>query len=626
MLVLLLICGAILFFTQLCFVLIMRKRLPPTMVLGICIVSVSVSAFFPLRYVLTHSLIMEPVSVTALGEKNDASLGTEVTIRYFDTNYTARKLDNPVQGQWAWWNGTYKWSEAWEEQGLHPTDTVVMDIPVGNDRSVTFSTGPSCGKAEVSCLDKVKQVDLFSEAEGVKTVKLPNSQRSIYIKARFQRAAVFAGVEIAVLLLVTAAAVCMNRKTNWRVLLKWKYEALVFLLSLMNLFFMGWYPRTFDYPISYYFMPYEGGFNSRGVTGALTMLLGGPYVSQKGLASFVFWLLAATYLFGSILIVRLAKKEADWRMGVFWVLLYLLTPFPFLQIYDDARPDIYLILLFVTGVILINKNRLLQLMPVLCVAMLLFNETSCMFFVATLLALLLYCFVKEREAGYGISFVSSAAFTCFTALRIMGVDKSGLIPVDSYYAHMRLHTDVTLNSAAFAAEYKDTNYLFMDFAAAMGNQQNTNYQLLINTILFFIMVIPFAVLLAMLWKAVYKRMMAQYAGEKASVRYTNMFLFAILLLSSCGGLACMLIAYDYLRFTEFIMIAAMACMFTLIHKEKLTVQVSDLYLFTPPKREFPAAPFAILLYMNVWGTIDVWPRNTVILENIAQVLRDFFGL
>lgn len=175
MLYLILLCGFLLLFSLFCFVLIMRKRLPPQMLLGICIVSFVISAFFPMRYVLCNPLIMEQVSITALREKNEASFGTDVAIQYIDSNYGERRLKNPVEGEWAWWNGTYKWSEAWEQQGLHPTDTIVMEVPVGYERSITFANGPGYGKAEITCLGKSQTVDLYSEQEGSCLVQLPTS-------------------------------------------------------------------------------------------------------------------------------------------------------------------------------------------------------------------------------------------------------------------------------------------------------------------------------------------------------------------------------------------------------------------------------------------------------------------
>ena len=617
MLFLMLLCGAILFFILCCYALIMRKRLSHPLLLGICIVSFSVSLLIPYRYVLCNSFLKEQISITALREKSDASFGTDVAIQFIESNFTDRSIDNPAEGKWAWWNGTYAWSEEWEKQGLHTTDTIVMEVPVGYDRYITFSTGPICGKAEIACLGD-------SELGGLLRIPLPASFHDVYEKDMLLRGAALAVAEIFILLAVTLIAVFLNRKTNWRVLLKWKYEALVFLLSLVNIVMMEWYPRVVEYPITYYFMPYESGFNSRGFTGEIALLLGGPYLNQKELALFIFWLLILTYLFASILIVRLAKRESDWWMGVFWVLFYLMTPFSFLQIFDDARPDIYLIILFVAGAILINKNRFVQLVPVICVTMLLINETSSVFFAAPLLAMLLYCFYKERDIGYLISFISSAAFTCITTLGILRLDKGKLLSVDSFFAHMSMHTNIQLNYIPFLAEHKDSSFVINDFAYEMGNQSFPNHELLVNSILYFILLIPFVILLAIIWKAVYKKLIISYEDKRTLLCVK--LLYWILLLSSCGGVICMLMAYDYLRFTEFIMIAMLANIFTMTRKENLALRINDLYLFTPPKQNVPMVPFAIILYMGFWGVINVWPRDTLLLLHLEEILRDFFGV
>lgn len=629
MLFLMLLCAFILIFILLCFALITRKQLSHSMLLGICLASFVISMLFPFRYVLSNSFIKEETAVTALHQKNDASFGTDVTIKYIDSNYNKRELNNPSQGKWAWFNGEYKWSEEWEKQGLHPTDTIFMEVPVGNNRSIAFATGPNCGKTLVACLDVSQEVDLYSEGEGILSVALPDSQRGAIVKEGLLRVIALAGTELLIILAVTLLTVFINKKTNWRNLLKWKYEALVFILSFLNIILMGWYPNIieYQYQTSYYFMPYESGFNSRGLTGTLTLLLGGPYIRQSELSKFIIIILTLTYLFASILIVKQAKMESDWRMGVFWVLLYLLTPLTFIQIHDDARPDVFVIILFILGVILINKKRFLQLIPVFCVVMILINETSCAFFVAPLLALLLYSFLKERDANYLISLVSGAGFSCVTFLKILRLDKSKLMPLDYYFSHMARHTDVALNISAFSAERKDSEYLLKDFALAMGNQYelHPHYELLITTILYFVLIIPFVILFVILWKAVYRKLMIRYAQGSTSLLLIR-FQFWILVLSSCGGLACMLMAYDYIRFTEFIMIAALAIIFTLIRKEELVLQIDDLYLFTPPKKYVPITPFVILIYMKFWGTVDVWPRDTEFLARFAEVLRGFFGV
>lgn len=628
------ICGFWLLLILFVFAVIMRKRLSRQMLLGICIASFAVSVFFPMRYVLCNPILKESVSVTTLKEKNDASQAWDVIVDYIDTNYSERKIENPIEGKWAWWDGDYVWFDAWESMGVEPTDTVVFELPVGNERAVVFKTTPRSGMAEISCMGITRQVDLFSEEWENLSVKLPPSENGVYRKDILLRGLAFAGLSVLTLLTVAAAAIVLNRMINWRSLLKWKYEALVFFVSLINVVLLGRYPDVYGYSVTYYFLPYERGFGSRGLTGTLTSLLVGPYVGLKGLKAYILGILILLYFFGSILIVKLAKKESDWRMGVFWMAFYLMTPFTFMQIYDDARPDIYLIILFVIGVISIYRKRFIQLIPALCVVMILFNETSSLFFVAPLLALLLYCAVTERDAGYFISFFSSAAFTCVTTLGILRLDAEKLVPIGSFFAHMAMHTDAPLDYNAFKAEYKTSNSLVNDFANWMGNQYFANHELLIESILFFILVIPFVILLAILWKAVYyallenevfKAMTNQSGSGCASVRLKK-FLFWIMLLSSCGSVVCMLMAFDYLRFTMFIMVAATAIMFVVIRKEKLTLQIGDLYLFKPPKREIPILPFAILIYMDSWGMVAMWGPYTVLLEKLAQILRDFAGI
>lgn len=430
---------------------------------------------------------------------------------------------------------------------------------------------------------------------------------------------------ILIIAAVTIVAVFLDKKEKLRTLSKWKYEAFVFFVSWMSVVLMSRYPGVYAYSLTYYFMPYERGFGSRGLLGALTAIIGGEYITQKDLINYVFVLLTFAYLFFSVLIVRLAKKESDWWMGVFWVALYLLSPLTFLEIYDDARPDLYLIIIFIISVILINKKRCVPLIPALCVVMLLLNETSSVFFVAPLLALLLYCYYREKDPSYLFAFISSAAFTCVVTL--VAMHRGELMPIDRFFAHMTLHTDSAMDFNAFRAEYGDFASNLRDYAYWFGIQipYFKNHEMIVTSILYFILIIPFVILFAILWKALYKKLIAQHIGEGTSLLVIK-FLYWIMLLSSCGAVICMLAAWDYLRFSLFIMIAALAIMFTLIHKEKLTLRISDLYLFTPPKRGFPILPFAILLYMGSWGTLAAWGPDTPILINLANVLRGFFNI
>lgn len=633
MIYLMLLCGFILLFCLFCFVVIMRKRMSRQMLLGICIFTFVISALFPMRYVLCNPFFKEQVSITALREKNEASLGTDIVIQYIDSNFSERKLENPVEGKWAWLNGNYRWSEAWEQQGLQPTDTIVMEAPVGYERSITFANGPGYGKAEITCLGKSQTVDLYSEQEGTYLVRLPASSHDDYDK--LLRAAAF-GAAVILLITVTAmVTVFINRKTNWRVLLKWKYEALVFLISLLNIVLVGRYPNAYAYSLTYYFLPYERGFGSRGLLGTLTSILGGSYVSYKGLTGYILMALALAYLFFSILVVRQAKKEPDKWTGVFWILLYLLTPLTFMDAFDDTR-DLYLIILFLIGVMIINKNRFVQLIPAICVFMILLNETSSVFFVAPLLALLLYFFVKEKDKGYLFSFLSSAVFTCVITLGIMFLDKEKLIPIENYFTHMSMHTDAALDYNAFRAEYRTSNETIKDYAFWMGSQipYFHNHELMITSILYFVLIIPFIILFAILWKAIYFALLEnalckKTAGQHES-RVTPLLLtklsYWIMLLSSCGGVICMLMAWDYLRFTKLIMIAMLASMFTLINKEKITLSIRNMYLFSPPKRGYPLLPFSILLYMNSWGVVACWGPDTQLLIDLTHILRDFMHI
>ena len=242
MIFLMLSCGFLLLFSLFCFVIFLRRRLSRPLLLGICIITFAVSVPFPMRFVLCNPILKEQVSVTALRERNDASIAFDIIIHYIDTNYSEREIKNPVEGKWAWWGGAYIWSEPWEQEGVNPTDTIVLEIPVGSERSIVFSSGPRCGKAEISCMGISQRVDLFSEEEVYYPVQLPSSNFDDCVKDILLRALAFEGMVILIIIMITIVAVFLNKKTNWKKLLRWKYEFLVFLLSLINMVLVGRYP------------------------------------------------------------------------------------------------------------------------------------------------------------------------------------------------------------------------------------------------------------------------------------------------------------------------------------------------------------------------------------------------
>lgn len=86
MLFLMLFCGLFLLISLGCFAVVMRKRLSRQMIMGICIVSFAISALFPMRYILCNPILKDQVTITALRERNDASLALDVIIHYIDSN------------------------------------------------------------------------------------------------------------------------------------------------------------------------------------------------------------------------------------------------------------------------------------------------------------------------------------------------------------------------------------------------------------------------------------------------------------------------------------------------------------------------------------------------------------
>jgi len=53
--------------------------------------------------------IMDNVTITALGEKNEASNSEEIWLCDFLINGQKFQVDKPIDGKWFWANGVYMW-------------------------------------------------------------------------------------------------------------------------------------------------------------------------------------------------------------------------------------------------------------------------------------------------------------------------------------------------------------------------------------------------------------------------------------------------------------------------------------------------------------------------------------
>lgn len=106
----------------------------------------------------------ERVKITAIQQKNEASLGTQVHIFGYSIDGEELGLTHPVEGNWAWYKkgkNSVEYMCSWfPGDERHPddaTDYIVLELPVGRNRKVNFITTTYSGFAKIE-INKESQI------------------------------------------------------------------------------------------------------------------------------------------------------------------------------------------------------------------------------------------------------------------------------------------------------------------------------------------------------------------------------------------------------------------------------------------------------------------------------------
>ena len=149
--------------------------------------------------------LTDEVTLTALGEKNEASNGYEVVIDGFLVDGEKYPVDEVVEGQWFWRGNQYMWRpETDTRQPEGTTRTVTLKVPVGWVRTVLFSAYECRGYVEVTTSEGTETVDTSVAASAV----IGRSQSSRLIFNQILGLAVYAA---ALMLLLAALFWCVDR-------------------------------------------------------------------------------------------------------------------------------------------------------------------------------------------------------------------------------------------------------------------------------------------------------------------------------------------------------------------------------------------------------------------------------
>lgn len=189
-----------------CFLLCKNTACRAWLCLSAVIFALAANAFSGQVHGPTDTLMM-----TALGEKNEASVADEVAlygILVGGTEYSCGQDLGIGEGKWFWCGESYMWrNEADPRQPEGLTRTVTLEIPVGEERRLIFHTNMYSGLVDVTACGETQTVDTYSEAVGVIQVPISDSSRKMLLLDAGEQLAIY----VAVLFGLTAGALGLAR-------------------------------------------------------------------------------------------------------------------------------------------------------------------------------------------------------------------------------------------------------------------------------------------------------------------------------------------------------------------------------------------------------------------------------
>lgn len=563
---------------------LLRRRVSAAHRISFCLAVLSADMFL-FAYLPMPSYRYDTVSITALGEKNDAAWGNEAFLKFYSVWGVAQDFPEISSGQWFWDNGIYCWRE--ESDGRKPGElsrTIELKLPAGVKRELVFSGNPWRGLVEISCGEFSERVDMYAEEEQEIRVALPDASandirynewmKTLYILALHM--AVSAGVFLIGWLWVKyAAALC-----------RYRYEIVFFVLSVfLNIKYTP-YPGIHNYGSTQYLIGYEFGFVKRGLLGEIVTALT-PYLQQEALVDFKLYFKLFVFLGCSILLGRIVKRQDEEGMRWFFCLLLLSLPSTyFFAGGQDMRNDVYPMILFVVSAVLIAKGSLIWMQPILMTQILLLNETSVACLLPPLFAMLLYKYVKNGEKKNLAALLGGVCCVVPLSLIFMfRVDPRTGYDAAQVINHVQLHAGFPIDSGAVNSD-------FFPLSKHLGEVMPEHVSIYGRWILlFFLMMMPAAFICIVIGRVLYGKLV-----QRAEFTWGRRISFFILMASVLCGFAPMIIAYDYSRYCSFMINAALVVLFFIICEEGLQIRYDELRMVQRCGEGFNFAPIAVCTF------------------------------
>lgn len=145
--------------------------------LGLCALFISISVSAPLRP--TRQL-----TLTALGEKNPAAAGCEITLSSVKLNGIKESVPPSVSGSWTWLKKDYRWFPVGDERRADDqTDSVTFSFDALAQVELVFTGNPWKGVVELESGGTTQTLDTYLAESGSVSFTLPALSLVQFIRA-----------------------------------------------------------------------------------------------------------------------------------------------------------------------------------------------------------------------------------------------------------------------------------------------------------------------------------------------------------------------------------------------------------------------------------------------------------
>lgn len=484
-----------------------------------------------------------------------------------------------------------------EFQGI--TNKLVLSIPVGVSRKIIFSKAEFCGKIDiVSDINGFHQkIDLYNDKIIACEVLLPTSSvKSIFLDRIIKIVLFFVIMVMVHLTVYTVVRKICDTRISIRTGTKyaWMLGGGFFILFLVE---GGIFADSGTYQNVYYFENYELGFLSRGLIGQLLCEIS-PYWSETALSLFKMLLMVILVTIVSVSIGRILVSFFDVSTAYLIVSFIIAAPLTSVAFTDQLRSDICFLLLYLLMIIFINRQGfLLVYIPLLCILVILMNETTSLTVIPSVLALILYMYLSKRDDRYKWLFIASSAVSILTALITTVFGKGTSATAEAEFANMRAHYEGELSQWALSAEYYD---LGQHLTHAYGD-----YLIYWKEYLaFMIVALLMLYVIGRFFMAAYRKGLSQ---KKKSIKWA----FAIIIVTAFSPISAMMIAIDFGRYSMIIFWILMADFFTIVYQERISIQAEDLYTADERKKGNALYLFVIVAMLSIFRPFKAVPNDSV---------------